>query len=350
MQRKETFLKNNKNKGESFTKSSEETSGLDPTHFSLNDSTITISMDNKEETPSNDEKKESITKYKDTNNNRTIKNIYKTKKIAFIKRKRVHSAKLKKIKNEKKCHFSYPPNSELKKSKKDQNTSTFSELDKCYNILNDLISQYSSTEISDIIIKDSNNTNIGLSILPSRFSFNNQIKKISKEYKEKKEIKDKKEASNNNEIQLIDENDDIKDIFESKSDDENKVNEEKEIKNEKNQYGKIINGLRKMKQKEYCFGNHYYNDKNNIYCYHSRTIKSTKYTTTYCMRRRKGCNAKCMIFANSDSFQLIGAHSQNCSISQNEFYQKFPELKNKKWSHIQIVKKKNDSYVLVVQK
>ena len=240
MQRKETFLKNNKNKGESFTKSSEETSGLDPTHFSLNDSTITISMDNKEETPSNDEKKESITKYKDTNNNRTIKNIYKTKKIAFIKRKRVHSAKLKKIKNEKKCHFSYPPNSELKKSKKDQNTSTFSELDKCYNILNDLLSQYSSTEISDIIIKDNNNTNIGLSILPSKFSFNNQIKKITKEYKEKKEIKDKKEASNNNEIQLIDENDDIKDIFESKSDDENKVNVEKEIKNEKTNMEKLL--------------------------------------------------------------------------------------------------------------
>ena len=394
MQRKKPFLKNNKNIDKSRTNSSEESSELNPTYFSLDDSTITISMDSKEETVSNDEesntedldseyiKEETTTKKKDTKNNKTHKSNYKTKKIAFIKRKRVHSLKLKTEKKGNNFHFRYPPkSSQLKKSKNYQNETTFSELDKCYNTLNDLISQYSFTEIADIIIKISNNmpvddktgndradlykkvqkatsqiknkeniTMMCLSILSSKYSLNNQIKEKPKECKEKKEIKDKKEANNNNEIKVINKNDNIKDISEYKGDNENKLKEAKEKKNEKKKYEKIINGFRRLKQKTYFFGNHYYNDKNNIYCYRSKTNKSTRYITVYCIHRSQGCDAKCLIFANSNSVYLNGTHSQNCSLSQKEFYKDFPDLKNKNWSHIQLIKNKNEIYDLVVQK
>ena len=264
---------------------------------------------------------------------------------------------------------------------------TISELDKCYNTLKDLISEYSFTEIADIIIKINNNifddqtnndkaglfkkikkatskiknkesiTMMCLSILSSKYSFNNQINEKPKEYKDNKEIKNKKETNSNNEILIIDENDDIiNDISGSKYDDNNKLFEdvkekkEKNKKNEKKKYKKIINGFRTMEKGRYIFEKHYYNDNKNIYCYCSKTRKPAKFITAYCYHRFMGCRAKCLIIANSDSVQLNGTHSHNCNLSKKEFYQNFPELKNKNWSHIQMVKKKSGRYVLIIQK
>ena len=94
-------------------------------------------------------------------------------------------------------------------------------MDKCYNILNDLISESSFTEIADIIIKisigilddKSNNDKtelfkkikkaiskiknqdsiamMCLSILSSKYFLNNNIKEKPKENEEKKETKDR---------------------------------------------------------------------------------------------------------------------------------------------------------------
>ena len=104
-----------------------------------------------------------------------------------------------------------------------------------------------------------------------------------------------------------------------------------------------------MKQIKYIFGNHYYKDKNNIYCYYSRTLKPRRYVTAYCFHREFGCKAKCVVFANCNKVQLHGTHFNNCPVSKRMFYIDFPDLKNKKWTHIQLIKKKYKYNTLIVQ-
>jgi hypothetical protein len=240
-----------------------------------------------------------------------------------------------------------------------------------------LISEYSFIEIADIIIKISNGilddksnndktelfkkikkaiskiknqdstTMMCLSILSSKYFLNNNIKEKPKESEEKKETKDRNDKkyelsdTSESESEYVEESEISEDVNENKG-------KSKKIENKK--YGKIINGFKTMKKERYIFGKHYYNDKKNIYCYSSKTRKPHRYVTAYCYHQFLGCRAKCLIFANSDDVILSGTHSKNCFLSQKEFYQNFPDLKNKKWRHIQMIKKKNKPCVLIVQK
>ena len=353
MQKGETFLNNSK-KDEAHMNLEE----VNPTYFSLNDTSITISIDSEEETPANN-----VDNNSEESDDENIDEV-KPKKLKIINEKRNNKAS--KIIDKTLIHR---PNT--RKSKKEPNGTTISELDKCYNKLNDLISKYSFNEIADIIIKISNGvlddktnndkkelfkkiqkaiskiknkdsiTMMCLSILSSKYFLNNNIKEKPKESEEKIEIKDKN-----------DEKDDLKDTSESESEyvEESEISEDVNEKIENKKYGKIINGFKTMKKERYIFEKHYYNDKKNIYCYCSKSTKPHRYVTAYCYHRFLGCRAKCLIFANCDNVVLSGTHSKNCFLSQKEFYENFPELKNKKWRHIQMIKKKNKPYILIVQK
>ena len=117
----------------------------------------------------------------------------------------------------------------------------------------------------------------------------------------------------------------------------------------KRKYGKIVKGFSGMKQLRYIFGNHYYKHKNNIYCYYATGLKAHRYVSAYCFHRDFGCRAKCVVYANCNKVELHGTHFNNCPVSKKIFYIDFPDLKNKKWSHVQIIKKKYKYNTLIVQ-
>ena len=101
-----------------------------------------------------------------------------------------------------------------------------------------------------------------------------------------------------------------------------------------------------MPQKKYIFKNHYYKNKNIIYCYFTTTLVPRNYTTVYCIRRFDGCIAKCIVRRNDNYVKVIGKHNHDFGISHNYFYTKFPFLENKKWKHIQIVKENMKNIVI----
>ena len=306
----------------------------------------------------------------------------KNNEHSFIKKKRARSS-IKKNNKKKKVYPKIGDEDNKKgKSAKKKNFNTFSELDKCYKKLDDLISEYSFSDIADIIIKINNDINndkselfkrmkkitstirnkesismMCLSILYSKLSSNNTYKEISKKNGEKKDIsenekedekEDEKEEKEGEEDEEEEKEEEITELKKNKyvSDEDS---EDPEEYNTKRKYGRIVKGFNGMKQIKYIFGNHYYKDKNNIYCYYSRTLKPRRYVSAYCYHRELGCNAKCVIFGNCNRVQLYGTHISNCPVSKRIFYLDYPDLKNKKWTHVQIIKKKYKYNTLIVQ-
>ena len=398
--KKQSFLNNNK-KDEFCTTYScqeEENKKEDQSHSSIKDS-ISISIDCEENNQESDkdsdsdkEKEELDDNELSENNNNGDKSIllnvdnrnksyYKKKKnneLSFINKKRTHLNKKEKNKKKKISQKSGYKGPKEGKSCKKANITTFSEIDKCYKKLNDLLSEYSFSDIADTIIKINNDildnneednsalfkriknitsiiknkesiSMMCLNILFSKFSLNSIFNELPKKNEEKKLI-----SENENYIDKEDEEEDeeINELYKSRYNNNDQSEEEEEEGEEyKKKYGKVIKGFNGMKQIKYIFGNHYYkdNNSNNIYCYYSKSIYPRRYTSAYCYHRDFGCKAKCVIFANSNKVQLYGTHNDNCRLSKKLFYIDFPDLKNKKWSHVQLIKKKYKYNTLVVQ-
>lgn len=126
------------------------------------------------------------------------------------------------------------------------------------------------------------------------------------------------------------------------------IDEKKESKNniEKMDDKKIINGMKYFKEAHYLFGNHYYKNRNKIYCFKPRKNKNNVYKTFYCYKRYKGCNALCIVDKKNDTVRIIGNHNHYDTFSQMIFNNKFPNLIKKKWKHIQIFKVNNKDIIV----
>ena len=53
----------------------------------------------------------------------------------------------------------------------------------------------------------------------------------------------------------------------------------------------------------------------------------------------ENCEAKCKLKVNSNKVIFIGQHSHESGISTFYFYKKYYFLKDKEWTHIQIIRK-----------
>ena len=297
---------------------------------------------------------------------------------SFINRKKANPINKKtkiKISKEKKQVYDY---------KNSLNSVTIHYLNYYYKKLNDLVSQYSFSEIAQNIIKLFNNvdkdlngnnkllsklkkiaskldketiTMMSLSILSSKMSIENSMKNKMNE-----SLKGKKETKNNNKnIINIKEEDDydskkkkekIIDLSEENAESEDEEKEESDNIKAKNKIKKkikqyeFINSFKNMPKQKYIFAKHYSNNKNIIYCYFSKTLVPRHSTTLYCTRNFDGCMAKCKIRRNTNCVKLLEKHNHDFGLSHNYFYEKFPFLKNKKWKHIQIVKEKKKNIVI----
>ena len=266
------------------------------------------------------------------------------------------------------------------------NSMTIHKLNYYYKKINDLVSNYSFAEIAQNIIKLFNNVDkdingdnellqklkkitkkidketiimMSLSILSSKISIENSMKdKMNESAKEETQ----KINNNKNSIKIKEEEDDYDDYKKKKEkiidlSEENQENEDEEneesgninaknrINNKIKQY-ELINSFKNMPEQKYIFRKHYFNNKNIIYSYFSKTFVPRHTSTVYCTRKFDGCNAKCIVRRNSNYVKLLGKHNHDFGLSHNYFYEKFPFLKNKKWKHIQIVKEKMKNIVI----
>ena len=142
-----------------------------------------------------------------------------------------------------------------------------------------------------------------------------KIKKTEeKEHKIKREIEEEEEADETNE-------------------------EKKEEKNDKDKNKKNI-----------IFKDHYHKHGNNIYWYKPKIIKKSSIRCTlYCSEAHKqSCNAKCVVFTNSNIISFSGNHN-HCGISKNNFYKIYPFLENTEWEDIQVIVE-NGKNVLKLQR
>jgi len=296
-------------------------------------------------------------------------NIKSSQQIIGKKRSSTIFSTSKKIKN-----YSNPEISIKCKNKKDhKNSNTLSELEKCYNELENIMSKYSFLDIAKIILKinngiiDKSNENQELYKMLQKISSNISKKDnitlmclsilYSKTPFEKERNRSNKKT--NRKIELIKEvkkeykKEDIKE--EGK---ENKEKKEEKVKRkhtkERFSINKIINKdtskiIKRIKRKEkdqYIFREHFYHVNKKIYCYKSKSLRLSYYQMLYCEKRYfNGCNAKVLVNSNPNDIVVLGEHDHR-GIPLREFYKRFPKFKNKDWNHIQLVKEEDEEYII----
>lgn len=291
-------------------------------------------------------------------NLRKKKNIDIQLKLLNRKRKRVNSLNMKKN-----CHNGFERKIDCKKMLNEQilNSNTLSELNYFYNKLDKLISKFSFPDVISIILKlingipqDSRDNNelfqkidsinkkvdnknnlilICLSIL-SKSSLNSNKNKVKKKEKRNKTFEKKSKIINDNKNK------------ERRKTIENGGNA---IKKEISKSNKIefIKGFR-SDVKKLIFENHYYNCGNEIYGFRPKTKRYSNTITCYCLERENiKCTAKCRVRVNSNKVHLIGEHNHESGISTIYFYKTYYFLKDKEWTHIQVIKEADKKKVFL---
>ena len=233
---------------------------------------------------------------------------------------------------------------------KKANSNTLSEINDCFSKLNDLISKYSLIEVIDIILKLING-------IPEEMMENNElfkkINKITNKIKNKNTITiiclsilSSKYSLKENNIQKI-KNEQSEDNEKRKESDNDELNSEGYDEFEEKKI-ELINGFH-LKKDLLVFGTHYYNCRDKIYSFIPRTKnKLVSKITAFCSKNnRKRCSAKVIVIANSEKVEILGHHNHDNGISKSFFYSKYPFLKDKKWTHVQIIKGKRKDKVII---
>ena len=255
---------------------------------------------------------------------------------------------------------------ELKEDKKEkgkekENVNTFQELNDCYNRLNDLISNYSFSDITDAVIKLNNNIPAEESD-PNEKQLFREIKKIisviykkediimmclsilsSKNPQIEKETQIEEEETQNVENTQNKANSNDNDEIDISIDEKDPISQGKEKKHREKK--EFINGFELTNQPLYKFGLHFFKTKKGVYIYDPRTGQKRNCLTLYCRRNQVGCKAKCVIFSNSNDVIVKGNHNHK-GIPYDSFYKNYPELKNKNWEHVQIVKESGKDFIV----
>ena len=87
-----------------------------------------------------------------------------------------------------------------------------------------------------------------------------------------------------------------------------------------------IKTSKNTKKYPYILGKHYYNSRDGIYCFKTKSTKPFfQSITAYCVDKVHGCNAKCTIFEDYNSI-INGIHTHR-GISKDIFYKSYPSLK-----------------------
>ena len=252
-----------------------------------------------------------------------------------------------------------------------ENVNSFEELNFCYNELNDLLSVYPFSDVADVILKINNDiekdnsdkdekiifkkinginsviknkqdiTTMCLSILASKISNNELIKdkindinydNISDENPlEEKSKEEKKNQENPKEYKLK----------------EDKPNQRRKSLNKDKKERKVINSFKALNQLNYKFGMHFVNsDNNRIYQYDPPTAERRASMTLFCRNRTlHRCTAKCIVYSHSNDVTIKGKHNHE-GIPDKYFYSAYPELKNKNWEHVQIIKDNGEDIII----
>lgn len=128
----------------------------------------------------------------------------------------------------------------------------------------------------------------------------------------------------------------------------NKILNKKRSRNSKSQrMNTIDNKTSSFESSSIIYKSHIYKKNSEIYCYTPKNINSnfTK-RTLYCINRKKGCKAKLVIYRDQKKTDIIGTH--NCIAYSNlqEIDENLPDIKNKKWRHIQLGEKDGNMIIL----
>ena len=283
---------------------------------------------------------------------------------SFLNRKKANK---KNIKNESSIQYERKNNFKKKLNGQIPNSNTLSEINIFYNELEKLISNFSFTEVVSIILKiingipkdykDNNKlfnkinkitekienqnclTLICLSILSSKISFNNTNNNDSKiENKEKRKNKEKTKKRKSSDKMKSSSISNGNKNYDRRNIKENGNNQVKEEKLEAQRL-EFIKGFRCYETKLE-FGKHYFNRGDEIFGFRPKTKKLVNTVTCYCLRREiENCEAKCKLKVNSNKVLFIGHHNHESGISTFYFYKKYYFLKDKEWTHIQIIRK-----------
>ena len=86
------------------------------------------------------------------------------------------------------------------------------------------------------------------------------------------------------------------------------------------------------------YGKHYYRKNGKIFCYvpKAKTVSFNRYTL-YCLYRgsKEKCMAKIVVHQNGKDITFIGNHICKPKMTLEDFYKKYPNVKNTEWTHIQ---------------
>lgn len=226
-----------------------------------------------------------------------------------------------------------------------------------YEELNDLIKKYDYDKIINCFLKIYNN------------EFNIKDKQI-KDYDILKKISEILSKSNENEIHILllkiisynfnESQDKLLDLI-SKSKKPIAPIEITENSREISRRGrsrKILQNGEKLREKRrhtkrpsppFYYGKHFFRKNNKIYCYvpKAKTVSFNRYTL-YCKYR--GANEKCMakiiIHQHNHKISYIGNHICHPKMTIEDFYKKYPNIKESDWTHIQFAVKNGKPYIM----
>ena len=250
---------------------------------------------------------------------------------------------------------------------KNENVNSFEELNFCYNELSDLLSVYPFPIVADALLKINNGIEVDNFDKNEKILFQ-KIGKVNSMIKNKQDITTiclsiLAEKISNNELVKVNNNynnncDNIpEENFEEEKPKETKRNqknpeEEKPRKrrgslNKDKNERKVINSFKSLHQINYKFGMHFYNsDNNSIFQYDPSTAQRRTNITLFCRyRASKGCKAKCTVYSCSNDVTIGGKHNHT-GIPYKPFYDAYPELKDKDWEHVQVIKDKKEDIII----
>ena len=292
------------------------------------------------------------------------------KKDKRIKRKRGRPRKYNKDINENKIHV-----------EKNENVNTFEELNFCYNELSDILSVYPFSDVTDVILKINNGIKVDNFDKNEKILFQ-KISKVNSIIKNKQDISIiclsiLAEKINNNELVKVNNNYNSVNAPEEETQEENskeenpeeekpkdtnrkqenpkkeKPQEEKHKKrlgalNKDKKVRKVINSFKPLNQPNYKFGMHFFNSNNNncVFQYDPNVGKRRTNITLFCRNRSAyRCKAKCTVYSCSNDVTIGGKHNHE-GIPYKSFYDAYPELKDKNWEHVQVIKDEKEDIIV----
>jgi len=198
-----------------------------------------------------------------------------------------------------------------------------SELNFCYNELEKIVENYSFFEVSKLILKVANGMTEDND---DNHELYQKLKNISSYIKNKGNLALICLSVLSSKIQ-----------FKKAKKGKNKIKKQIHFKKEKGE-SVISKTVKSNKKQKYIFGDHYYKLDNNIYCYRNKSSRPSYKIALYCEKRHtKQCKAKVIVNNDSNNISVFGEHNHE-GISEDRFYIRFPEFKDKNWNHIQLIK------------